>query len=103
MMCLQLQCLTRTRTHAHPLCHACLITSLPPPPGRYDKVYGPESTQEQIYNDSVDPIVEQVCNGMSCCIFAYVRRCPFPVTQAADIVFPCQAYGNSVPPSFRQP
>lgn len=37
----------------------------------YDKVYGIDSTQEQLYNDAVAPIVEQVCRGLSCCIFAY--------------------------------
>eukprot|EP00730_Choanoeca_flexa_P000590 TRINITY_DN10260_c0_g1_i10.p2 TRINITY_DN10260_c0_g1~~TRINITY_DN10260_c0_g1_i10.p2 ORF type:complete len:323 (+),score=72.47 TRINITY_DN10260_c0_g1_i10:113-970(+) len=37
----------------------------------YDKVYGPESDQETVYSDCVAPIVEQVCSGLSCCIFAY--------------------------------
>ncbi|EDQ92028.1 uncharacterized protein MONBRDRAFT_1544, partial [Monosiga brevicollis MX1] len=37
----------------------------------YDKVYGPDIDQEQVYNDAVAPIVEQVCSGLSCCIFAY--------------------------------
>lgn len=37
----------------------------------YDKVYGSESTQEELYEDAVAPIVEQVARGMSCCIFAY--------------------------------
>jgi kinesin family protein 11 len=38
---------------------------------KYDKVYGPEATQAELYDDAVSPIVEQVCRGMSCCIFAY--------------------------------
>eukprot|EP00051_Salpingoeca_urceolata_P015027 m.192395 g.192395 ORF g.192395 m.192395 type:complete len:1106 (+) comp18268_c0_seq2:330-3647(+) len=42
-----------------------------PSPYSYDKVYGPESTQETVYDDCVAPIVEQVCRGMHCCIFAY--------------------------------
>ena len=38
---------------------------------KYDKVYGPESTQEALYTEAVAPIVEEVCNGVSCAIFAY--------------------------------
>eukprot|EP00055_Hartaetosiga_balthica_P011863 m.55546 g.55546 ORF g.55546 m.55546 type:complete len:1149 (+) comp7756_c1_seq3:30-3476(+) len=37
----------------------------------YDKVYGPESSQTDVYDDCVAPIVEQVSSGLSCCIFAY--------------------------------
>eukprot|EP00039_Didymoeca_costata_P033143 m.40858 g.40858 ORF g.40858 m.40858 type:complete len:1102 (-) comp9716_c0_seq1:114-3419(-) len=37
----------------------------------YDKVYGPEATQEKVYEDAVAPIVEQVSRGLSCAIFAY--------------------------------
>lgn len=37
----------------------------------YDKVYGPECTQEKIYEDAVAPIVDQVSRGMSCAVFAY--------------------------------
>lgn len=37
----------------------------------YDKVYGPERTQEDIYDDAVAPIVDQVSRGMSCAVFAY--------------------------------
>eukprot|EP00047_Mylnosiga_fluctuans_P020491 m.92966 g.92966 ORF g.92966 m.92966 type:complete len:1128 (-) comp8525_c1_seq1:83-3466(-) len=37
----------------------------------YDKVYGMDSTQEELYEDCVAPIVEQVCRGLSCAIFAY--------------------------------
>lgn len=37
----------------------------------YDKIYGMDSTQEQLYEDSVAPIIEQVCRGLSCAIFAY--------------------------------
>ncbi|EGD72373.1 hypothetical protein PTSG_00393 [Salpingoeca rosetta] len=37
----------------------------------YDKVYGPSSSQSDVYDDCVSPIVEQVCRGMNCCIFAY--------------------------------
>ena len=37
----------------------------------YDKIYNMESTQEQLYTDSVSPIIEQVCRGMSSAVFAY--------------------------------
>lgn len=33
----------------------------------YDKVYDQSSSQEDVYNDCVAPIVEQVCHGLSCC------------------------------------
>ena len=35
------------------------------------QVFGPESTQEEVYNSAVAPVVEQVTRGLSCCIFAY--------------------------------
>lgn len=38
---------------------------------KYDKVYGPDTSQLQIYEDAVAPIIEQVARGMSCAIFAY--------------------------------
>lgn len=38
---------------------------------KYDKVYAPESTQDELYDDAVAPIVEQVSRGLSCAIFAY--------------------------------
>ena len=37
----------------------------------YDKVYGPDDTQEALYTDAVHPIVDQVTRGMACAIFAY--------------------------------
>eukprot|EP00697_Spironema_sp_BW2_P004035 gnl/Spiro4/15435_TR8304_c0_g2_i1.p1 gnl/Spiro4/15435_TR8304_c0_g2~~gnl/Spiro4/15435_TR8304_c0_g2_i1.p1 ORF type:complete len:880 (-),score=381.47 gnl/Spiro4/15435_TR8304_c0_g2_i1:99-2651(-) len=38
---------------------------------RFDKVYGCESTQEDVFLCSVKPIVEQVLDGFNCTIFAY--------------------------------
>lgn len=37
----------------------------------FDKVYGPEHSQTDIYEDAVAPIVDQVSRGMSCAVFAY--------------------------------
>ena len=37
----------------------------------YDKVYGMDASQEELYEDCVSPIIEQVCRGLSCAIFAY--------------------------------
>ena len=37
----------------------------------YDKVYGPDCSQEEVYEDAVAPIVDQVSRGMSCAVFAY--------------------------------
>eukprot|EP00048_Salpingoeca_helianthica_P015751 m.228427 g.228427 ORF g.228427 m.228427 type:complete len:1144 (+) comp17477_c0_seq1:140-3571(+) len=37
----------------------------------YDKVYGQDTLQEEVYEDCVSPIIEQVCRGLSCAIFAY--------------------------------
>ena len=60
----------------------------------YDKVYGESSTQEQIYEDSVSPIVEQVCRGLSCAIFAYGQtgagKVSIAVICGLFICFPCK-------------
>ncbi|KXS09225.1 kinesin-domain-containing protein [Gonapodya prolifera JEL478] len=37
----------------------------------FDRVFGPESDQETIYNDVVQPILEEVLMGYNCTIFAY--------------------------------
>lgn len=37
----------------------------------YDKVYGPEASQVDVFDGAVSPIIEQVIRGMSCAIFAY--------------------------------
>lgn len=38
---------------------------------RFDKVYGPDSTQEQVFETSVRPIIDEVLEGFNCTIFAY--------------------------------
>jgi kinesin family protein 11 len=38
---------------------------------KYDKVFTPEATQEELYNSCCAPIVEEVTNGVSCAVFAY--------------------------------
>uniref|UniRef100_A0A915DTJ2 Kinesin-like protein n=1 Tax=Ditylenchus dipsaci TaxID=166011 RepID=A0A915DTJ2_9BILA len=39
--------------------------------GPFDRVYGPESTQVQIYNEILEPLMKEVLNGYNCTIFAY--------------------------------
>jgi hypothetical protein len=65
------------------------------------QVYGPDATQEDLYDDAVAPIVEQVCSGLNCCIFAYgqtgagkVRRHPHPTLEALQ-----PRAGSRPPPS----
>ncbi|KAI8468993.1 MAG: kinesin motor domain-containing protein [Monoraphidium minutum] len=38
---------------------------------RYDKVFGPDSYQEKVYNQAIVPIVQEVLDGFNCTIFAY--------------------------------
>ena len=37
----------------------------------YDKAYGMDSTQEQVFQETAMPIVESVCQGYNRTIFAY--------------------------------
>eukprot|EP00727_Mastigamoeba_balamuthi_P005897 m51a1_g1927 putative bipolar kinesin krp- (1038) ;mRNA; f:875628-879638 len=37
----------------------------------FDRVYGPDSTQNQVYEDLAAPIVAEVLQGFNCTIFAY--------------------------------
>ena len=37
----------------------------------YDNTFGPECTQERLYNTAAKPIVDNVLRGLNCCIFAY--------------------------------
>ncbi|KAL3151849.1 hypothetical protein ABBQ38_012814 [Trebouxia sp. C0009 RCD-2024] len=37
----------------------------------YDKVFGPESSQERLYTGAIAPIVSEVLEGFNCTIFAY--------------------------------
>eukprot|EP00884_Botryococcus_braunii_P002389 jgi/Botrbrau1/12150/Bobra.0186s0062.2 len=37
----------------------------------YDKVFGPDSTQEKLYTNAIAPIVDEVLEGFNCTIFAY--------------------------------
>jgi kinesin family protein 11 len=38
---------------------------------RFDKVFGPESTQEKLFKQAIVPIVREVMDGFNCTIFAY--------------------------------
>eukprot|EP00798_Chlamydomonas_sp_ICE-L_P027766 gene27766-7406_t len=38
---------------------------------RFDKVFGPDSTQERLYKQAIIPIVNEVMDGFNCTIFAY--------------------------------
>lgn len=37
----------------------------------FDKVFGPESTQEQVYQNVVSPVIKEVLKGYNCTVFAY--------------------------------
>ena len=37
----------------------------------YDQVYGPDATQQDVYEGLVEPIVEEVLQGYNCTVFAY--------------------------------
>ena len=37
----------------------------------FDTVYGPTASQEEVYQTTVSPIVEEVLKGFNCTIFAY--------------------------------
>lgn len=37
----------------------------------FDRVYGPESTQIELYNGVVEPIIAEVLTGYNCTVFAY--------------------------------
>ncbi|GMI06939.1 hypothetical protein TrLO_g13181 [Triparma laevis f. longispina] len=37
----------------------------------FDRVFGPETTQKQLYNETVKPIVYRVLDGFKCTVFAY--------------------------------
>ena len=38
---------------------------------QFDRVFGPETTQKQLYNETVKPIVYRVLDGFKCTVFAY--------------------------------
>ena len=37
----------------------------------FDDVFGPASSQEDVYKDTVAPLVEEVLQGFNCTVFAY--------------------------------
>nr|CAD2208809.1 unnamed protein product [Meloidogyne enterolobii] len=39
--------------------------------GSYDKVFGPESTQIEVYEGVLAPLMKEVLNGYNCTVFAY--------------------------------
>ncbi|KAH7727976.1 Kinesin motor domain containing protein [Aphelenchoides avenae] len=41
------------------------------PFGPFDKIYGPESTQSDLYKDVVAPLINEVLAGYNCTVFAY--------------------------------
>lgn len=38
---------------------------------KFDHVLGQGSGQQEVFNQIVEPIVDQVATGMSCCLYAY--------------------------------
>lgn len=36
----------------------------------FDRVYGPDSTQIEVYNGVVEPIIAEVLTGYNCTVFA---------------------------------
>jgi len=38
----------------------------------FDRVFGPETSQSQVYEEVVHPLIEEVIMGYNCTIFAYV-------------------------------
>jgi len=38
---------------------------------RFDRVFGPDATQQKLYDQAVAPIVDEVLEGFNCTIFAY--------------------------------
>ncbi len=48
------------------------ITDLPPTRTYpFDRVYGPEADQAMIYNDVLQPVLDEVLSGYNCTVFAY--------------------------------
>ena len=47
------------------------VSSEPEKQFTYDEVYGPESTQRQVYDETAFPLVESVIQGYNGTIFAY--------------------------------
>lgn len=39
--------------------------------GPFDKCYGPETTQQELYMDVVSPLIQEVLSGYNCTVFAY--------------------------------
>ncbi len=37
----------------------------------YDGTFGPEASQQDVYERAAKPIVDNVLRGMNCCMFAY--------------------------------
>jgi len=37
----------------------------------FDRVFGPDATQETVYDEVVAPILQEVMSGYNCTIFAY--------------------------------
>jgi kinesin family protein 11 len=58
----------------------------------FDKVFGPTSTQAEVYDEVAAPALLEVMNGYDCTIFAYVplgmhRNPSFAVPFGARFVF----------------
>lgn len=37
----------------------------------FDNVYGPSSTNDQIFQDVINPMLDTLLNGFNCSVFAY--------------------------------
>lgn len=58
----------------------------------FDRVFGPNSKQKDIYNDMVAPTVIEVLEGYNCTIFAYVS-----ISNFIDVVMGKQELGRRIP------
>lgn len=58
--------------------------------GTYEQMFTPETSQQQVYTEAIEPIVDEVVGGQSCCIFAYGQ-----VSQLRELKCDSDSDGNS--------
>ena len=65
----------------------------------FDRVYGPETTQEVLYETAVAPMVDEVLQGFNCTVFAYGQTGTGKThTMTGDMVSPSVTEGSGVIP-----
>ncbi|KAI8110594.1 hypothetical protein M9435_002268 [Picochlorum sp. BPE23] len=65
----------------------------------FDRVYGPETTQEMLYETAVAPMVDEVLQGFNCTVFAYGQTGTGKThTMTGDMVSPSVTEGSGVIP-----